>query len=241
MDDVPALANINERALDGDREFLQWVALFTERNEYETTVQAVNDAITDPEYCVVKAVIPDSEGANGEKIVGFIQWFCGWIKLEQVDPFAALPEKPREPVIDVKDVTSNVAEELAQEASDLKSGPEPSQEDMIRARRLKKGEKKYVETRNHYIAAIRGKRHMFIRRIMVLPEYHGKGIGYQLMRVVTDEADRLKIVCWLFARPGGVPLYERMGYKSVGVTVMSEPEEDFECPLTLSMIRLAQP
>lgn len=240
-DDVLALANINDRALDGDASFKQWMALFTERTEYSSAVDAVTSAITDPEYCVVKAVIPDPDSVNGEKIVGFIHWFCGLIKLEQVDPFAVQPEPLREPVVDTKDVASNMAEELAQEAESLEAKSKPSEEEMIKARRLKKGEKKYVETRNHYIAAIRGKRHMFIRRIMVLPEYHGRGIGYQLMKIVTDEADRLKIVCWLFARPGGVDLYKRMGYETKGITEMNEPEEDFECPETLSMMRIAQP
>lgn len=240
--DVLALAEINDRALDGDPLFKQWMAMFTERTEYSSAVQAVTEAITDPEYRVIKAVIPDSKSADGEQIVGFIHWFCGLIKLQQVDPFAVQPEPPKEPTVDVRDVGSTMAEDLAQKAADLKTPPGPTQEEIVRARRLEKGEKKYVETRNHYITAIRGKRHMFIRRIMVLPEYHGMGIGYQLMRVVTDEADRLKIVCWLFARPGGVGLYERMGYQSVGVTDMNDPEEDFEgCPETLSMIRVAQP
>lgn len=238
--DVPALATINDRALDSDFSFKQWMALFTERTDWSTTIQAVTEAITDPEYRLVKAVVPDPDSENGEKIVGFVHWFCGWIQLEKVDPFAVQSKPLSKPILDAKDVASNIAEELAKEAADIEAGSEPSQEEMIRARRLKKGERKYVETRNHYIAAIRGKRHMFIRRIMVMPEYQGMGVGTKLMKVVTDEADRLKIVCWLFARPGGVSMYERLGYETVGITDMNEPEEEFECPETMSMIRIAQ-
>lgn len=239
--DVFDLATINDRALDADTNFKQWMALFTERTDWSTTVQAVKEALSDPDYRLVKAVVPGSDSDNDEKIVGFIHWFCGWIQLEQVDPFASQASLATETATDIKDVASNMAETLAKEAADLKAVPESSQEDLVRARRLKKGERKYVETRNHYISAIRGKRHMFIRRIMVLPDYQGMGIGKKLMKVVTDEADRLKIVCWLFARPGGVPMYKKLGYEVAAVTDMHEPEENFECPETLSMIRFAQP
>lgn len=243
--DVPALATINDRALDADLAFKRWMAMFTERTDWDTTVSAVTEAIGDPEYRLVKAVVSSDDG---EKIVGFIHWFCGWIVLEKVDPFAVeksdqvqSQQTQNRPVADIKDVASNVAETLADEAAALEEKPRPTEEEIVRARRLKKGEKKYIRTRNHYIAAIRGKRHMFIRRIMVLPEYQGMGIGRQLMKVVTDEADRLKIVCWLFARPMGVRMYERFGYVTVGVTEMDEVEEGFECPETRSMMRVAQP
>lgn len=245
--DIPSLATINDRALDADPAFKQWMAMFTERTDRDTTVEAVTAAIEDPEYRVVKAVVPDGEG---EKIVGFVHWFCGWIVLEKVDPFAKGKSQDQDErqgksqdqsVKDIKDVASNVSEQLAGEAATLEHQPSPTKDQLIRARRLKKGERKYIETRNHYIAAIRGKRHMFIRRIMVLPEYQGMGIGTKLMKVVTDEADRLKIVCWLFARPMGVRMYERFGYVTVGVTEMREVEEGFECAETRSMIRVARP
>lgn len=240
--DVSSIATVNERALDADSAFKQWMALFTERNEWDTTVQAVTEALTDPEYRLVKAVV-DEDGE--EKIVGFIHWFCGYIQLEKYDPFAKKTEpttaEPRDTATDPKDVASNIAEELSSTATNLEEKSKPTEADLVRARRLKKGERKYIQTRNHYISAIRGKCHMFIRRIMVLPEYQGMGIGRKLMQVVTDEADQLKIVCWLFARPMGVGLYERVGYTTFGVTSMDEPEEGFECDATRSMIRVAQP
>lgn len=239
--DIPALANINERALESDP-LKQWMALFTERTEYDTTVKAVTEALTDPEYRIVKAVIPDPDpqSAQGELIVGFVHWFTGYIKLEKVDPFAKNQLRTNE-VKDVKDVTSNLAEELAKKARLLEGMSTGDREAVDRARRLKKGEAKYVATRNHYVAAIRGKKHCFIRRIMVVPEYQGCGVGRRLIDVVTQEADRLKIVCWLFARPAGERLYERVGFKVWGVTEMDEAEEGLECPVTKSMIRLPKP
>lgn len=240
--DVPALAHINNRALEGDP-LKEWMRLFTERNEYDTTVKAVTESLTDPTYQIVKAVIPDPDAkiGSGEKVVGFVHWFCGWIQLEKVDPFAEKVLAPNQEVNDVKDVASNMAERLEGKAEELENGPTQSDEDAARAARLRAGEVKYVDSRNHYIAAIRGKKHMFIRRIMVLPEYQRRGIAGKLMKVVTDEADRQKIVCWLFARPAGMKLYEKVGYKTIAETDMNEPEFGFECVPTKAMMRLAQP
>lgn len=240
--DVPALAEINGRALEGDP-LKEWMRLFTSRTEHETTVKAVTEALTDPTYSLIKAVIPDSdaEDGSGEKIVGFVHWMCGWIELEKVDPFAEKKPVVHAEVIDAKDVASNMAEELDAQAEKLEKVPTAKKEDLDRAARMRVGEAKYVDSRNHYIAAIRGKKHMFIRRIMVLPEYQRRGIAGKLMKVVTDEADRQKIVCWLFARPAGMKLYEKVGYKAVGMTSMDEPEFGFECSPTKAMMRLPQP
>lgn len=212
--------------------------LFTDRTEYETTVNAVTEALSDPHYRLVKAVVkdPDSSNPTDEKIIGFVHYLCaGYIQLEKVDPFApkVTLDTSEANIKDAKDVTSNMAEVLSEQAN------EAAKQDAERAERLRRGEMKYVETRNVYIAAIRGKKHMFIRRIMVLPEYQRRGVASKLMKIVTDEADQLKIVCWLFARPAGEPLYQKVGYKTVATFEMDEP--GLRCPPTKAMMRLPQP
>ncbi|KAK5945932.1 hypothetical protein PMZ80_000071 [Knufia obscura] len=237
--DVPDLANINEQALEGDP-MKQWMILYLGRTEWDSTVEAITGALTDPNYHLVKAVIPDMDDAGNEKIVGFIQWMCGYIHLEggynSAQSNCKKDLEPKEVVKDVMDPASELPDELAEESSQATSA-----EDKGRARRLKKGEAQYLETRNAYIGAIRGKKHVYIRRIMVLPEYHGQGIGKQLLKVVTDSADEQKIVCWLFARPAGEALYAKSGFRVVSLTELDEPEDGFVCPPGKGMMRLPQP
>lgn len=242
--DIPQLANINEKALEGDA-LKQWMALYTGRTEWDTTVEAVTGALSDPNYHVVKAAIPISNSEGGEKIVGFVHWMCGYIHLEGGYNSAQSNSKKDIKRLesggeDVKDPSSGFAETLAGESLRLEQGSEKG-EDEARARRLKRGEAKYVETRNHYIGAIRGKKHVFVRRIMVLPEFQGRGVGRRLMKVVTDDADRQGIVCWLFARPAGERMYESSGFKVVSATDMDEPEDGFVCPASKGMMRLPEP
>ena len=244
--DIPALAQINESALEGDP-LKEWMRLYTERTEWENTVKAVTEGLTDPTYSLVKAVIPDPEHQGEEKIIGFVHWMCGWIVLDKVDPVAEKSQAPQQDgevdnAKDVKDVSSNLTDQLEWKAQHLEAGPDQSQESGERAERLRKGEAKYVQTRNHYIAAIRGKKHMYIRRLMVLPEYQGRGIGSKLLKMVTDEADRQKIVCWLFSRPiAERKLYEPVGFRTIGVTEMDEPEDNFVCPPAKAMMRSPRP
>lgn len=51
----------------------------------------------------------------------------------------------------------------------------------------------------------------------VLPEHQGKGIGKRLVAVVTDQADREGMPCYLEASKDvpNIPIYERMGFKFV--------------------------
>ena len=244
--DVPQLANINEKALEGDPLKL-WMAAYTERTEWKNTVEAVTGALGDPNYHLLKAVILDPSVESGEKIVGFVHWMCGYIHLENGYNSAQSNLKrdlePKDVIKDVKDPASDVPEKLVGAASQLEDDTtqDRSDEDNRRAWRLKRGNAKYVETRNSYIGAIRGKKHIYIRRIMVLPEYQGHGVGRRLLKAVTDDADRQKIVCWLFARPAGEPLYAKLGFAIIYVVDMDEPEDDFVCPPAKGMMRLPVP
>lgn len=223
-EDIPALAEINDLALEGDP-LKTWMQMFTERNEYESTVKSVREALSDPSYHIIKAVIPDPADSNKEKIVGFCHWLEGYIVLDKVDPFAKKPA----PV-----------PSTAEEGKDVKAEDAQSQ-DADRAARLRVGEARYVTTRNYYIACIRGKKHMFIRRLMTLPEYQGRGIASKLLKVVTDDADRQKIVCWLNSRPAGEPLYKKVGFTVIAQTSMDQPDYGLMVPPTCAMLRLPQP
>lgn len=147
--EAAALAFVNERALDADVGFKEWMAQFAGRSDWSATVQGVTEALDDPDQHVVKAVVsevdPEHAGAVVERTVGFIHWFYGYIRVDKVDPFRA--HRPgsgsageRElagegKVVDPKDVASGVAEELAREAAKVEGSVAPlSQEEMDRAR-----------------------------------------------------------------------------------------------------------
>lgn len=65
---------------------------------------------------------------------------------------------------------------------------------------------------------------LVIRRLMVDPSFQRRGIAKKLLQAVTSEADQMRIPMWLFSRPAGVPLYEKVGFIEVGQTQLSVPE-----------------
>ena len=50
------------------------------------------------------------------------------------------------------------------------------------------------------------------------PDYQGKGVGTQLIRVGIDQADEQCVEAYLEASPDAVALYERLGFAEWGST-----------------------
>ena len=230
-DDVEILTTINGFALEGDA-LKKWMELYAGSTEDESTTSALTSSLSDPDYRIVKATIQDPENGDQRLIVGFVHWLTGHIAVERTVPFS-MPQGAADSGI--KDAGTN---ENQGRSSSSTANETLDEELQRRTRRLKHGNAIYVETRNHYIHKIRSDRHSFVRRIMVNPKYQGHGVGAKLLKVVTDDADRQRIPCWLFARPAGLKLYERVGFVTVGITSMDDPEDNFVCPETHSMIRL---
>ncbi|KAF0319628.1 hypothetical protein K4K61_011226 [Colletotrichum sp. SAR11_59] len=51
---------------------------------------------------------------------------------------------------------------------------------------------------------------------VVHPDSQGKGIGSRLIRWGTDKVDQEGIYCWVQSSMGGVPAYEKYGFREVG-------------------------
>jgi GNAT superfamily N-acetyltransferase len=81
-----------------------------------------------------------------------------------------------------------------------------------------------------------------LRRMMVDPDHQRKGIGQKLLQWGLDLADKQKMVCWLYARPAAVRLYESAGFKVMGVCEYNAHEDDepLDVPPGLGMLREPQ-
>ena len=62
---------------------------------------------------------------------------------------------------------------------------------------------------------MRGQAYFFMRLLVVLPSYQGKGIGTRLLRWGLEQADRLRVRTWIDASPAGLRLYKKLGWEEV--------------------------
>jgi GNAT superfamily N-acetyltransferase len=76
-----------------------------------------------------------------------------------------------------------------------------------------------------------------LARLVVEPAYQRQGIGQKLMDWGAQTADQDNVVAFLFARPAGVSLYEKNGWKAYQAVECDFPGKDFEIATTLAMIR----
>lgn len=160
--DIPKLYDVNARAMTIDP-IIKWFDLHTERPEYETTMKALTDALNEPKYTIVKAVIPASNDTEQEQIVGFILWMNGYIELDKVDPFAPkeeqLSKEQEQQLQDLKEGTLIPVDEVVSQVNKLAQKTDKTREEQEKTERLKVGAKMFAESGNYYIRAIRGKRH----------------------------------------------------------------------------------
>jgi GNAT superfamily N-acetyltransferase len=78
---------------------------------------------------------------------------------------------------------------------------------------------------------------LVLARLVVDPAYQRQGIGQKLMDWGAQTADKENLVAFLFARPAGVGLYQKNGWKAYQAVECEFPEKDFEIATTLAMIR----
>ena len=71
-----------------------------------------------------------------------------------------------------------------------------------------------------------GPRQISLRMMATHPEYWRKGAGRLAMQWGVDEADRQKVAVVMFASPLGKHLYERYGFRELGVVTVRVEGDD---------------
>lgn len=86
----------------------------------------------------------------------------------------------------------------------------------------------------------RGKPYFNMAVLAVLPEWQRMGVGRRLLQWGLRQADERGVECWIDASPFGKGLYEKMGWREVGVFDVDTKEfgvEGGEVSRTVHMIR----
>lgn len=87
---------------------------------------------------------------------------------------------------------------------------------------------------------MRDQAYIFMRLLVVLPPYQGKGIGTRLLRWGLEQADQLGVNVWIDASPAGLGLYKKLGWEEVSTLEIRLNEwggKEGEVDLTVSLIR----
>ena len=231
--DIPELAQLCVLGLEGDGR-VEFVEKYGKKDTYQDGVEKFTENMSDPNTHIFKVMMQVAGGA--EVLVGLSKWYVGFLDIPKTDPFAEKPVK------DVRDVTETVAEEALEEGGIVRPGTFSTGVDG-----QYRDANPYVDMvrrmGNVYVGAIRGKKHVILRRLVVHPDFQRRGIGRKLMQWGLDEADRLGIVSWLFARPAGIQLYQRCGYVEVANITFDIPEGDpaIDAAPFIGMLRKAEP
>ncbi|OCT44153.1 hypothetical protein CLCR_00683 [Cladophialophora carrionii] len=259
--DLPFCAHLTDRALKSDT-FHEFKARYCSQNVYEETLQKLTESLRDDRgrYCLLKAVVPassviasdqskeqtaqQSRADDAEIIVGFAQWRCGYVEVPKMDPFAARKAPETSPSLDLGVTSVAVAEENGHNtpspvSTDLRSvaGGKVETSKKIQPFYSNPHDELVRKLMNTYIGTMRGKRHVYLHRLIVDPSYQRQGIGQKLLNWGIETADRENIGAWLFCRPAGYKLYERNGWKALLTIPVDVPDEDLAVPPVVAMLR----
>ncbi|KAF6805534.1 hypothetical protein CMUS01_14596 [Colletotrichum musicola] len=73
-----------------------------------------------------------------------------------------------------------------------------------------------------YEKAVDGRRHNYVKHIMVDPDHQRKGIGAKLLRMVVKTSDEQKVPTFLVASAEGYGLYKRLGFEDLGTWTIDD-------------------
>ncbi|OAP57638.1 hypothetical protein AYL99_08376 [Fonsecaea erecta] len=265
--DIPICATLADAALkpDGLHEFRKRYSKNVYDNTVDKLTDALRD--DRGRFSLFKAVLSttpsnDRRGdpndtvetentqAQGEHetIVGFTLWRKGYLEVAKMDPFAPKNETTEGAFIDTSVINVPISEGVNTDATadiptipttqvsgDGASGPEKAKPKPFYAN---PDEELFRKLGNAYVSAIRGKRHLYLHWLAVHPSYQRLGIGQKLLDWGVEVADRENIVSWLFARPAGIKLYDRNGWKAVLTIDVDVPDEDLEVAPVVAMLRV---
>ena len=212
--------------------FATFLERYSAESFYDGTFKRLSDAVdpTDETNFAFKAVMDvDEIGGTRAKIVGVSHWYVGYVVIPKVDPFA-------KKIID-EGHEIGVAEVALGDGNDIlsvHSGPTGKvkrdhavMDELVR------------QTGNLYVGNIRGKKHVYLRRMMVHPDHQRQGIGRKLLQWGLDQADRERLVAWLNGRPSGLKLYLDAGFEIMGPIEarVAEGDDDLNVPPGFAMLR----
>ncbi|KIY01549.1 uncharacterized protein Z520_03101 [Fonsecaea multimorphosa CBS 102226] len=252
--DIPACATVADAALkaDGLHEFRRRYS----KNVYDNTVEKLTDALRDDRgrFFLFKAVVSPARTAQTanteaqeETIVGFTLWRKGYVEVPKMDPFAPKKETTESATTDTSTINVPITEGVnAESAVDIQTIPTTQISGDGATGPATKPKPFYAnpdaevarKLGNAYIGAIRGKRHLYLHWLSIHPSYQRQGIGQKLLDWGIEVADRENIVAWLFARPAGIRLYERNGWKAVLTIDVDVPDEDLTVAPVVAMLRV---
>ena len=226
--EIPVLASIFDHALiAGGDGFHTIMERYSGHTVYEDTIEKLEKALKNPDEAAFKAV-EVTRASNGEvvkeEIVGVSQWFVGFIDLPKHDPFSP-PSGEAAAVPGLPPVAIPVSEQGASRPETASAMPREIDFYGTIIRPIV----------NIYISNIRGKRHVYLRRMAVLPTHQRRGIASRLLQWGVDVADEGKMVGYLNARPMGRPLYEKAGWKAI--TELDMSLQGLEVEAMVPMIR----
>jgi len=217
-DDIEAVAIVFMKAAQHGDKFVEMMSRYGPEPPYEGLLKALQESIGLPNYHVFKAV----HNSTGQ-VVGMAVWKAPtYLEIEKVDPFASAQPGP------VRDATIDPLSPALQEA-----------EDPVEAAGFAMWNDSRRQIWNAYITHIRGKKHVFLSRLAVLPEHQKRGIASRLMQWGANFADANGIVAFLNGRPAALRLYKNFGFKTVNETYFKF--DDLEVAPVTTMLRMPLP
>lgn len=217
--DIPRLGEISTRAFDLDAHSQMKIAAQGGPKDFaDGMVQEARYRVeAAPHRCAVVKAVDDRDGRT---IAGLIYW--GWrgegVALDDMRSMAEAEES--HPILAPEEKTvaeSSKDDEEAKEVTSADQEPGLAEADTSARDRVTALN---AMTTAHMVEFMdktmpEGTRCLYIAGISVDPAYQGQGLGSQLIRWGTEQADRLGVFCWVHASEAGWPVFVRHGFEEV--------------------------
>ncbi|KAI1503749.1 acyl-CoA N-acyltransferase [Biscogniauxia marginata] len=195
IEDVPNLVHISASAFKHDTH-TQMKTMVQGPGSFERVMATgLTQWIQSADRCAVLKAINTSDGA----IVGFISWGFRGV---QIDP---VPEGEA-------GIHSTGGSTEGANPPTVDKNPQPQQAKKIAS--LERMTNEHLANFQKHIMPDSTRR-MHIGIVSVDPRYHGVGIGSQLVKWGTDQADRAGVFCWVHSSDAGWKMFAKHGFREV--------------------------